>query len=204
MLAGVILHSAKAFFPVDAAVKGAADEDWLVYIMHHIAIFLVGVEHRRLTDKAAVARLTAALGEKRSAVEYDLVPILHRLTGKHRSGEGLHVAVNIIKLFCHIARSVCFFAHYSILQAAHASLALKMKYTAAKTARTRTLTPMCICDDIMSYLYYVCNVAILSRSRYKKSAPKGELSLSGSAQGVHKYEYLFFYPSYQQADSGAD
>ena len=109
MLAGVILHPAKAFFPVDAAVKGAADEDWLVYIMHHIAIFLVGVEHRRLTDKAAVARLTAALGEKRSAVECDLEPVLYRLTGKHRGGERFHVAVNIIKLFRHITRSDSFF-----------------------------------------------------------------------------------------------
>ena len=155
MLAGVILHPAKALFPIDAAVKSAVDGDRLVYIMHYIAVFLMGVEHRSIADKAAVAGLTAAFGKERRAVEYDLVPILHRLTGKHRSGEGLHVAVNIIKLFCHIARSVCFFAHYSILRAIHASLALNMKYTAAKTASTRTLTPMCICDDIMSHLYYV-------------------------------------------------
>ena len=72
MLAGMILHSAKASFPVNCAVVGLACLQSLVYIMFDLSVFLMRIKYSNAADHSAVAELTAALGKKRRAVERDL------------------------------------------------------------------------------------------------------------------------------------
>ena len=109
MLAGVILHPAKARFPVDGAVVAAFDFERLVYIMQNLAILLMRVENSRIAYRAAVAELAAALGEKRRAVKGYKVSRSVLFTGGDGRREGLHVAVDIVKLLGHFYRSVFVF-----------------------------------------------------------------------------------------------
>ena len=96
MLAGVILHPAKARFPVDGAVVGLARLQRLVYIMFDFPVFLVRVKNANAADHSAVAELAAALGEKRRAVERDLKSVIVLFARGNRCREGFHVAVDII------------------------------------------------------------------------------------------------------------
>ena len=101
MLAGVILHSAEAYFPIYRAVVYCSDGERLVYIMYDIPVFLLRIGHAGLTYKAAVARLAAALWKEGRAVESDGIAVLYRLAGGDRGREAFHFAVGIVKSFRH-------------------------------------------------------------------------------------------------------
>ena len=109
MLAGVILHPAEARLPVDGAIVSTAGLNLTVYIMQDFAVFLVRIENTHITYHAAVARLAAALGKKRRPVKGHKVSLSVLFAGGHRCRKGLHVAVDIVKLFSHFTRSVLFF-----------------------------------------------------------------------------------------------
>ena len=96
MLAGMLLHPGKAFFPVQDAFYLRADFQGLSGVMPDFSIFLMGIEHFDFTQIPGIPGLSAAFREKCGLVERHLPAILFLLTGSHHRRKCGQMAVFVI------------------------------------------------------------------------------------------------------------
>ena len=101
MLAGVVLHTAKALFPMDAAGVFLPHGEGDCGIVDVPPGLFLNVKNLRLAYKAGICCLSAALGEKGAAVKDDGKAVFYALALQYCGFKFVDVAFHIVKLFGH-------------------------------------------------------------------------------------------------------